>query len=224
MNNAGDNTTTGPDSAPQALVDIAKKHAESMVAELSGEEDILPFVSLIDRDDRLHIAGIVMPAEDEGKDAVADMIVALCILHQPKEITFICTAWMVASTDGKLPEARPSQHPDRKEIVFVLSTSVDADGEVSMISAPVIRENNLVGLGLWDSPSKGRSSGRFGEALAFGVGAAARIPEDMRAMLKVISDSSTDEREALNRVFGAVVKLRQQAAADAERQAKAARN
>lgn len=150
--------------------------------ELSGDEDVLPFLTLRNAKDEVAYIGLVLPPSDEGRDQIADAVTAACMVYRPVEAAFVCMAWLVIGEDAL--RCKPSEHPNRVESAIVIS--VDDDGNINWSHANVIRENNKVGVGLW-SEEAGESTyvkalgGRFASAILRGMFLARHIPPDLAA-------------------------------------------
>lgn len=151
--------------------------------ELSGDEDVLPFLTLRNAKDEVAYIGLVLPPPgDEGRDQIADAVTAACMVYRPVEAAFACLAWLVIGEDAL--RCLPSEHPDRVESAVVIS--VDDDGNINWSHANVIRENNKVGVGLW-SEEAGESTyvkalgGRFASAISRGMFLAKHLPPDLAA-------------------------------------------
>lgn len=166
-----------------ALFEDVQKQVENMVGELEGEADFLPMMIVKDRRDQILCIGLVMPDESAGKDVVAGSMAAVCALYRAKEAAFTCVAWMVQREPGQpMPDKMPSQCEDRQEIVIL--TAVKADGTSAMFHAPMIRENNMCGVGLWnDLGPEMNASGRFVDAMQAGIAIGQNVPPDMAVYL-----------------------------------------
>lgn len=162
------------------LFERAAKHIEAAVRDIEGDEDFLPFMALTDHRGETIIAGLMMPETAQGKDSVAAMMAALCTLHQATEAAFGSAAWTVeADENGKMPDLPPSECDNRKETVVL--QMVDTDCKTSVRMAPMIRENNMAAVGLWeDSPIGADGRGRFLDAMRVGIKAVGDCPADLR--------------------------------------------
>jgi hypothetical protein len=165
------------------LAEDAQQHIERMMQELSGDEDFLPFMTIKDREDRVVLAGLVMPQDPDEKDQIANMMTALCMVHRGVEVIFASSSWMVYRGSGDpdpYQTGQPlSKHPDRIEMAFVVVVNID--GQCAMHSAPLIRENNMVGVGMWSStePSAAKVAGRFAEAIHVGMELGQQLPPEV---------------------------------------------
>lgn len=165
------------------LMEIARRHVESLVEDLKGDEDFMPFLNILTHDRQIVYAALEMP-EGEARDGVADVMMALCAIHRGTEAVFASTVWMVtrkADADGEWPDMEgivPSQHPDRVETVFLASIS-GARLKGTTYSAPVIREDNTVRLGEWTDSEGVGMTGRFGDAIIAGMKFGEKFPPEM---------------------------------------------
>lgn len=166
------------------LMEIARRHVESLVEDLKGDEDFMPFLNILTHDRQIVYAGLAMPDSGAPRDGVADVMMALCATHRAAEAVFASTVWMVirkADADGEWPDMEgivPSEHPDRVETVFLASIS-GARLKGTTYSAPVIRENNTVRLGEWTDSEGVGMTGRFGDAIIAGMKFGEMFPPEM---------------------------------------------
>lgn len=160
------------------MFEDTRRHVETVVQELEGEQDFLPLMAVRNHRDELAIAGLMMPDEADAKNFLADTMAAICTLHRATEVAFTSVAWMVAPVDGKMPDLPPSQCADRQEIVMI--TMVDAEGEASIHTAAMVREAGKCGVGLWEEmPGAAKGAGRFVNAIRLGIAMGQKIPPDM---------------------------------------------
>jgi hypothetical protein len=164
------------------LIEYAQRHVESLVKDLTGNDDFMPFMTIQGRDDPgIVYAGLMMPGDSDGKDSIADTMMAICAAHRAVEAVFVTVSWMVMRNKDDedfddLP-GRLSEHPDRVEAVFIAQRN--ADGAGSTHSAPVIRENGTVRIGEWTAMEGAGISGRFGDAIHNGMDFGKRLPPEM---------------------------------------------
>lgn len=166
------------------MIEEAQGHVERMVAELEGDDDIMPFMTIRGRDEEgIVYVGLMMPEGGVEKNHIADTMMALCALNRAVAVVFGCTSWQVtcdpkdAEAVKKAESVMPSQHPDRQEIVFLHHATADGDSYASTV---LTRENNKVRLGGWSSdPRGGRVGGRFGDAIHLGMKLGAEMPPEM---------------------------------------------
>jgi hypothetical protein len=144
------------------------------------KQDFVPFIIVVDERDREFFVGFAkMPTEPEAKDEIADMIIALCVVHGAVEVAFGSAAWS-AEGDGDLP---PSQRPDRKEVAII--SAADSAGVGAVRIASVVRESDKVGIGLWEQvPLAVSAGGRFAEALHMGINLSKKMPPEIRDFLR----------------------------------------
>ena len=162
------------------MLEKAQQFIEFSSLSLEGNEDFVPFVVVADERDREFFVGFArMPTEPEAKDRLADMIIALCVVHGAVEVAFGSAAWSAAGGDSDVP---PSQRPDRKEIAIV--SAANAEGAKDLRVASVVRERGKVGIGLWEQIPSAGITGRFAEALHMGIKLSAKIPPDIRDFLR----------------------------------------
>lgn len=164
------------------IVKKAQQFIEFSALELKDQEDFVPFVIVADAEGREFFFGFTeMPVNPEAKDQLADIIMALCVVRGAVEIAFGSAAWYAESTIGDVNDAPPSQRPDRKEVAIV---SVAGDEGVNTVfAASVVRENNKVGIGLWEKLPASATAGRFAEALHMGLKLSRKLPPETRAFL-----------------------------------------
>lgn len=212
---------------PETLAGTAKRHVENVCTELTDGEDFLPFVTLRSHDGKIHYILVPMPhaSEDAAKDSIGDMMTAMCLLYRPTEMTFASAVWMVEAKSAKELNRRKypllADHPDRKEMACIME--VTTGGEFTLHSAPLVRENGKVGVGLWNSSYQPvQAGGRFGHAMQIGMQMAAKIPPEMCAIID--SQEADDPQEALASIMRATRTVRGEAEANAEAQAKVRRN
>lgn len=164
------------------LLDHARDHIERMVATLSGDDDFMPFMVLNGAKDHLYV-GLPMP--DEGRDTIADVMVAILTVYRATEAVFASMAWSVMAHKREEIKVAPSQHPDRQEIAFLVHVGPGAD---ACYTAPVIREAGKVGLGLWSGEADEDGAlenigGRFGDAMHMGIRMGSDLPIEMCAFI-----------------------------------------
>lgn len=161
------------------LFEDVQKQVEEVVAGLQGEDDFMPMMIVKDHRERILCIGLVMPQEADAKDLLAASMAAICALHRATEAAFTSVAWMVAREPGKkMPDKPPSECDDRQEIVVL--AAVKADGTQALFSAPMIRENSMCGVGMWEGLGEGEGSGgRFIKAMKVGISTGANMPPDM---------------------------------------------
>ena len=176
------------------LVKKAQKHIELQMRDLTGDQDFLPFMTLLNPQGEITFVGMEMPDDDKAKDALAATMTALCLLHNATEAAFASAAWMIdCSETGEVPKVMPSKHPNRVEAAFVFSAT--AEGRMAMSSANVIRENDGVGVGLWtDMDAADAIGGRFGDAIRHGIGLAKLLPPDLREFFNEEINAGRTER------------------------------
>jgi hypothetical protein len=166
------------------LGENTKKHLASIMKDLSGKDDFMPFLLLNSKVGHIYV-GLMMPGEEDKKDSLADTMMAVCAVHRATEAMFVSTSWMVSRKKDEGPldmSTPPSQQPDRVEAVFMVHHTSSTD-DVTTYSAPVIRKDNTVGLGEWtDSPGV-KIGGRFGDAIRHGMKFGEDIPTDMAEYL-----------------------------------------
>lgn len=182
------------------LLEHAQRHVASMVADLEGEQDFMPFMTIRDRDTGgVAYVGLMMPSGGDEKDGIADVMTALCAIHRTTEAVFVCTSWQVTCKNSGDPEAQkyaqslpPSQHPDRVEVVFAHEATPDGD---LYSSAQVIRQNNGVMIGEWSEGSRSQNvGGRFGDAIHMGIRLGADLPPEVSSWIdEQIAEGNQEE-------------------------------
>ena len=165
------------------ILEKAQQFIEFSTLSLEGSEDFVPFVMVMDERDREFFAGFgQMPSEPEGKDRLADMIMALCIVHGAVEVVFGSSAWSAETSVDDDSDVPPSQRPDRKEVAYV--SAANREGVSAVRVASMVRESGKVGIGLWEQLPAGAMTGRFAEALHLGIKLSAKMPAEVRDYLR----------------------------------------
>jgi hypothetical protein len=183
----------------------AQQFIEFSSLSLTGKEDFVPFIIVIDDSGREFFVGFAtMPTEPEAKDQLADIIMALCVIHGAVEVTFGSAAWS-ATDNSDLP---PSKNPDRKEIAVV--SAATSEGVNTVCVASVVRENNKVGIGLWEQLNADVAAGRFAEALHMGLKLSGKIPSEVRDFLSEQIESGLAD-EILRSTVGVISEARRAA-------------
>jgi hypothetical protein len=161
----------------------AKQFIEFSSLSLEDKEDFVPFVIVTDEQDREFFVGFEqMPEEPEAKDQLADMIMALCVVHGAVEVAFGSAAWSAETSVDDNSDVPPSQRSNRKEVAIV--SAANSAGVKDVRIASVVRENAKVGIGLWEQLPLTVATGRFAEALHMGIKLSAKIPPDIRDFLR----------------------------------------
>lgn len=161
----------------------AQQFIEISTLSLEDKEDFVPFIIVIDERDKESFSAFAeMPSDPEAKDRVADMIMALCIVHGAVEVAFGSSAWSAETTvddDSNLP---PSQRSNRKEVAYV--SAANREGIRAVRVASMVRESGKVGVGLWEQLPTAAISGRFAEALHMGIKLSSKMPTEVRDYLR----------------------------------------
>lgn len=185
------------------LFEDVQKHVEYLVSELEGDADYLPTMLARDHQGRVLVVGISLPDDARGKDMAAASMAAVCILYRATEAAFTSVAWRVTpDANGKMPDLPPEQCPDREEVVMV--SAVRASGDRSALFAPLIRENNKAGVGLWEGGPPGATlGGRFIDAMQMGIKMGQLIPPDMAAWMdqEIAADREPKVLEMLTETY-----------------------
>ena len=188
------------------ILEKAQRCVEHSTLDLSGNQDFIPFVIVVDEEDRDCFVGFTsMPEDDEAKDVLADLITALCVVHGAVQAAFGSAAWAAATTlddDSDLP---PSKRANRQEVA--VTTAATAAGISGIRVASLVRENNKVGVGLWEQYPPEAASGRFAEALHLGLKLSKRIPPSIRAFLREQIEAGLEE-EVLRSTAGVISEAR----------------
>lgn len=165
------------------ILEKAQQFIEFSSLSLEGKEDFVPFVMVMDERDKEIFAGFEqMPNEPEGKDRLADMIMALCIVHGAVEVVFGSSAWSAETSVDDDSDLPPSQRANRKEVAYV--SAANREGITATRIASMVRENGKVGIGLWEQLSPGMMTGRFAEALHLGIKLSSKMPPEVRDYLR----------------------------------------
>jgi hypothetical protein len=161
----------------------AQQFIEFSSLSLENKQDFAPFVIVTDEQDReFFVAFEDMPTDPEAKDRLADMIMALCVVHGAVEVAFGSAAWSAETSAEEDSDVPASQRPNRKEVAVV--SGATSAGVKDVRIASVVRENGKVGIGLWEQLSLAEISGRFAEALHMGLKLSAKMPPEIRDFLR----------------------------------------
>lgn len=161
----------------------AQKYIEFATLSLEGDDDFIPFIIVIDEQDREFFVGFgQMPSEPDGKDRIADMIMALCIVHGAVEVVFGSSAWSAETSVDDDLTVPPSERANRKEIAYVSAANSAGINDVRF--APLVRENGKVAVGLWEELFSSAITGRFAEAMHMGIKLSGKIPPEIRDYLR----------------------------------------
>lgn len=187
------------------LVESARWSIVRDVDRLEGDDDFMPFM-LVNGANGLIYVGVDMPEFGSPRDDIADVLMAIVVIHEGTEAVFASMAWSLVAMS---PEERKqwgnrdfAEHPDRKEMVFIVY--MGPDGGV-FHSAPVTRENNTVRLGEWNGREDTdlRLGGRFARALGAGIALARDMPAEMvdYARKEIAAGNERDVMEHLVRAY-----------------------
>lgn len=175
------------------LLDSAKAHVIAELAELEGpDDDIMPHFLWLGRYG-IGFMPLQMP-DDAAKDQIAEAMVASLIVGRATEAVFVSTAWVAAyrrddptvNARAGTAEVRPSEHPDREEIIMLM---YHTRREALLISAPVTRHpDKPPTLGDWETheqshPKFRQPGGRFGDAIRMGLHGSAEMPPEMAELI-----------------------------------------
>jgi hypothetical protein len=185
-----------------SILDNAKRHIESLVTELEGDDDFMPFL-ITRRDDKEFYVGLAAMT-DETKDDMADVMFAAVAVTRAEEAVFASVSWVVrqASDEEDLTDIRPSQHPQRQEAVFI--TQVTRDGDAIWL-ADLVRQDGRAVLKDWDQAQI--QGGRFARALSAGMRLGAQMPEEFQEWCQAAIDSGHIE-DVLRPAMSAFRKIR----------------
>lgn len=160
----------------------AQQFIEFSTLSLENEEDFVPFVILADESDREFFTAFQMPSDPEGKDRLADVIMALCVVHGAVAVAFGSSAWSAETSVDDASDAPPSQRANRKEIAYVSAANRDGVSDVRVAS--MVRESGKVAVGLWEQIPTEAMAGRFAEALHMGLKLSSKMPTEVRDFLR----------------------------------------
>ncbi len=161
----------------------AQQFIEYSTLSLSDEQDFVPFLIVTDeRDKELFLGFGHMPDEPEGKDQLADMITALCIVHGAVEVAFGSSAWSALTSVDDNSDVPPSKRPNRKEVAYI--SAANSAGITDVRVASLVRESGKVGVGLWEQLPMVGATGRFAEALHMGIKLSSKMPSEVRDFLR----------------------------------------
>lgn len=197
------------------LVDRAQEHIASIVADLEGEDDFMPFMTIQPRDgEGLVYAGLMMPEAGHEKDGLADIMMGMCMVHRAVGAVHANMSWMVSRSldEGPLKddEPRPSEHPDRVEVVFLVHVTPDGS---QAYRAEIFRADNKVSLGEWEDVQV--RGGRFADAIRMGMRLGAQINGGMAAYCDQEIEAGRGE-QLIKTVLRALNSARKEAAARRE--------
>ena len=165
------------------ILEKAQQFIEFSSLSLEGKEDFIPFVMVMDERDKEIFAGFEqMPNEPEAKDRLADMIMALCIVHGAVEVVFGSSAWSAETSVDDDSGVPPSQRANRREVAYI--TAANREGVKAIRVASMVRENGKVGIGLWEQFPLEAMTGRFTEALHLGIKLSSKMPTEVRDYLR----------------------------------------
>lgn len=102
-------------------------HATEVLAKaLAADEDVLPMLVIWDGED-INLAALPDIGDPEAKETIARRVIPqLLVQFKARYAALIMTGWMVVRTDDTLylnAVMRPSQDPDRVEIISVTAFS-----------------------------------------------------------------------------------------------------
>jgi hypothetical protein len=161
----------------------AQQFIELSTLSLEGKEDFAPFVIVMDERDKQFFAGFEqMPSDPDAKDRVADMIMALCIVHGAVEVVFGSSAWSAEAPVDDESDLPPSQRSNRKEVAYI--SAANREGIRAIRVASMVRECGKVAVGLWEQLPAEAISGRFAEALHLGIKLSSKMPTEVRDYLR----------------------------------------
>lgn len=170
-----------PDT-PNSLFEQTRRHVEKAMQDVTGDEDFLPLMVVRDHADRLIGIGLMMPDVDAARDVLAHTMSALCMLHRATEVAFTSATWMVKRRGKQRPDLRPSECDDRQEVAII--TMINVDGSTVMHAAPIIRENNLAGVGMWSQlGNPAEYMDHFVDAIRVGVAMGQKVPPEIGAFM-----------------------------------------
>jgi len=149
----------------------AQKHIEELVAGLRGDDDFMPFL-ITNHDGAEGYFGLAAMAKDT-KDDIADLMAAAMAVTRAQEAVFAAVSWVVIQDDATL-NVMPSEHPDRKEAVFLVHVTRDGD---TMHTARLHRIDRKVALGAWEEMDGAKMAGRFADALRAGMHLGTKMPD-----------------------------------------------
>jgi hypothetical protein len=171
-----------------SILDNAKRHIESLVTELEGDDDFMPFL-ITRRDDKEFYVGLAAMA-DETKDDMADVMFAAVAVTRAEEAVFASVSWTVhQDKDEEEITVRPSRHPQRQEAAVIVHTT--RDGDAMHLANVYRRAATGVLLGAWEEAKVG--GGRFADAMRAGVKMGTTMPEEMAEYCQAAIDSGNIE-------------------------------
>ena len=180
------------------LVEGTREKINEMVAELKDDNDFMPFMLVNGAKSKVYVA-LDMPEWGAPRDAVADVMMGLLVIHRATEAVFASVAW---SLWDLTPEERRAwgnrsfeEHPQRREMVFMVHVGVV--GEDSFHCAMVTRANGRVTLGEWeDRIEEGttKAGGRFADAMHMGIKMGQDMPVEMCQYIDEALEAGDDDQ------------------------------
>jgi len=181
----------------------AQKHIEDLVGDLKGEDDFMPFL-ITNHDGAEGYWGLAAMAP-EVKDDIADLIAAAMAVTRAQEAVFAAVSWVVTQDpDGPPIDVMPSEHPDRKEMVFLVHATRDGD---AMHTAQLHRIDRKVELGAWEKMDGAKMAGRFADAMRAGMHLGTKMPEEFQQWCQERIDAG-EIKDALRPAMSAFRKFR----------------
>lgn len=184
----------------------AQQFIEFSTLSLEGDDDFVPFVIVTDERDKEFFVGFGhMPDEPDGKDQLADMIMALCIVHGAVEVAFGSSAWSAETSIDDDSDVPPSKRPNRKEVAYI--SAANNAGITDVRVASMVRESGKVAVGLWEQLPLVGATGRFAEALHMGIKLSGKMPPEVRDFLREQIEAGL-LREILNSTANVIAEAR----------------
>lgn len=167
------------------IVSVAKAYVSSLVDDLEGDNDFIPFLMIqpmgTDFDiGNWHMLAAVMPGEPEQKNRIADFFTAACAVYNAEEVVFCSAGWSVKNPCKEEMERAPSDSPLREEDVFIAHSTRFTGNSIGHHSSAIVRENGKVFLSKWEDMVGISAVGRFAEAITLGLKLAVEMPPDVR--------------------------------------------
>ena len=125
----------------------------------NDQKCIEPMVVLVKGDTRTLTPVMFQNGDDDSKDIVSEGIKVLVRMFNPDAVVYMCEAWGVKSTKYDLNEVRPSEHPNRIELLMVRIEF--KTGEKYDCSANIIRKEKEVLLSDFEIIPGETTMGRF---------------------------------------------------------------
>ena len=158
------------------LVTQAKVAARNAVDSLTGpDDDIIPVVISNGRRG-VDIMGVVMPADDSEKDALADTITARIAIAQATEAAMVTTAYISTLN----PHTHEISGRQETVVLFYCNQNTQRAGTAKLTR----HDNRPPDMSIWEEFGEGATlGGRFAQCLTSGLAFANAVDSNMQEVL-----------------------------------------